>query len=508
MSISPNINPDDLTTSLTIYSNGKIISDTINVISVDVNREVNKIGRAEIVLSINIENLPEDEDMAFDEGNTIRIECGYSRNEVVIFEGFIKEQELSMFGEGESNLRVNCAEFTHNTTKTLKNRVFNNKSDSTIINDIFEEYGFSVVMDDMPITHQNLVQYNMSDWDFLLQRVLANGMVITVNNKDINISKPVISDALLNVAFRDSILSFNAKLNENTKIETGHVSGEIVFQGNALAVPDTTIEIGGLTKKINGTAYISRVAHTLNDGNWMTTVAVGYDEEKYKYNTYIATGTNHLHKGIVRNILTNITDGYVIEVELPLFNNINNIVLAKLSGFYSGDGYGACFIPELGDEIIIGFLNDNPGEAVILGTINTAIDAVNQVKGIVTKSKLQMQFDDSNKSIILKTPGGNIIEISDENKSVKLADQNGNKIIMSDSGIVIDSSKSLILKAADNIDFTAGAAINIKAATDLKLKGITIEALADMSFSAKGNAQAELSTGGQVTIKGAMVMIN
>ena len=35
-----------------------------------------------------------------------------------------------------------------------------------------------------------------------------------------------------------------------------------------------------------------------------------------------------------------------------------------------------------------------------------------------------------------------------------------------------------------------------------------IEAQADMSFVAKGNAQAELSASGQVTVKGAIVNIN
>ena len=79
---------------------------------------------------------------------------------------------------------------------------------------------------------------------------------------------------------------------------------------------------------------------------------------------------------------------------------------------------------------------------------------------------------------------------------------------MSQNGILLDSSKNILLKAKGTIDIDADMGINITGKADLNLKAINIAAAAAMAFTARGAASAELSAAGQVTVKGAMVMIN
>ena len=48
----------------------------------------------------------------------------------------------------------------------------------------------------------------------------------------------------------------------------------------------------------------------------------------------------------------------------------------------------------------------------------------------------------------------------------------------------------------------------IKGPSAVNIQGANIEAKADIAFTGKGSASAELSAGGQTVVKGAMVMIN
>ena len=79
---------------------------------------------------------------------------------------------------------------------------------------------------------------------------------------------------------------------------------------------------------------------------------------------------------------------------------------------------------------------------------------------------------------------------------------------MNDGGIVIESSKDITLKATNNVVIDAGAAAQVKAKSDIEMKGINIKANASAELTLKGNAKAELSAAGQTIVKGAMVMIN
>ena len=139
---------------------------------------------------------------------------------------------------------------------------------------------------------------------------------------------------------------------------------------------------------------------------------------------------------------------------------------------------------------------------------NPATDENNYIKAITTKAKLNVTFNDEKKDIIIQTPGGNKITISDDQKSISIEDQNSNSIKMTSSGIVINSGKDITLKATGNITLDATGKVSVTAKQDVAVSGLNISNTAQMGFTAKGNATAELSASGQTTVKGAIVMIN
>jgi len=183
---------------------------------------------------------------------------------------------------------------------------------------------------------------------------------------------------------------------------------------------------------------------------------------------------------------------------------------------YSANERGFYFIPEIEDEVLVGFEGADAEKPYIIGSLyhgknkppSAWPNPKNSFKGIVTKSNLRIEFDDEKKITTIDTPGGNKVIISDDQKSILLSDQNSNTVELNSSGITMDSPKDIKLTSKSKITIDGTSGIEISSTSDVKVTGMNINQTANVGFVAKGNATAELSASGQTTVKGAMVMIN
>jgi hypothetical protein len=120
-----------------------------------------------------------------------------------------------------------------------------------------------------------------------------------------------------------------------------------------------------------------------------------------------------------------------------------------------------------------------------------------------------VELNDELKIVSIITPAGNSVVLSDEDKTVTITDENNNVITMEGSGITIKSPKDITLDAGGKISLKAKQNIEVSSAGgDVALKGNNVNANGKAGVKLQGGASAELSAGGQTTVKGAMVMIN
>ncbi len=300
--------------------------------------------------------------------------------------------------------------------------------------------------------------------------------------------------------------------------------GNLDFQGSAKAKPGCIIEVAGLGNRFNGNVFVGKVVHTISDGDWITTAGLGIDPEFMTERENVTAppasgllpGIEGLQIGKVTKLDADPAGENRIQIKIPVLNSDPDTVWARLANFYGTAGNsGSFFIPEVDDEVILGFLNNDPRHPVILGSLYSSknvppydLTADNFTKAIVSKNKLVIEMEEDKKEITIKTPGNNQILLSDDQKTIKLSDQNGNTITMSDSGIKIDSCKDVIINAKANIKLTATSNIETKSTSDTKIQGLNVTGTADVGMTMKGSATAEFSASGQTTVKGAMVMIN
>ena len=310
---------------------------------------------------------------------------------------------------------------------------------------------------------------------------------------------------------------------QQLKAEMSRIQGRMQFQGHASVKPGVLLELAGVGKHFNGKVIAGKVIHRLQDGNWITDVEFGMPSYWFteEHNLHapeaagITAGITGLHIGIVLKLEADPESQYKIQVDIPLMKAATPGVWARLASFYASSGFGSFVIPEVGDEVVLGFFNNDPSCPVILGSLYSSkhaapypIAADNNIKAMVTRSKLKMEYDDGKKIITLITPANNKVVISDQDKSILLQDQNNNKVELSSTGILLDSPKDITIKAVGKVVIQATQNVEATAQMDVKVTGLNITNTANVGFTAKGTATAELSAAGQTTVKGAMVMIN
>jgi uncharacterized protein involved in type VI secretion and phage assembly len=188
---------------------------------------------------------------------------------------------------------------------------------------------------------------------------------------------------------------------------------------------------------------------------------------------------------------------------------------ARLCAPYATKEAGVFFVPEIGDEVVLGYFDQNPSYPVIIGSLHSSARPTpyanaddNHIKAIVTRSGAKIEFNDADKVITVTTPDKNKIVLSDKDRGIQLLDQNDNKVTLTPSGISLSSAKDIQITANGNVTVAAVGNIDIAAKLDLKTSGLSIHNQAEIAFAAKGGASAELSAAGQTVVKGAMVMIN
>jgi uncharacterized protein involved in type VI secretion and phage assembly len=237
------------------------------------------------------------------------------------------------------------------------------------------------------------------------------------------------------------------------------------------------VKLAGMGDRFNGSALVTGVRHRVDQHGWQTDVQIGLAAETLSAQADIvdvpAAGllpaVSGLQIGLVQNFTDDPAKEFRVRVQLPGVDQ-KDPVWARLALPDAGKDRGYFFQPEVGDEVVVGFLNNDPRQAVILGALYGSKNAPKEFKqtkdnfekGIATKKGIVLKFVDKDKaSMFIETPKKNKILLDDEAEKVEVADQHGNKVTMSKDGIVIKSAKDVKIDAAGNVEIK-GQKVDVK----------------------------------------------
>jgi uncharacterized protein involved in type VI secretion and phage assembly len=159
------------------------------------------------------------------------------------------------------------------------------------------------------------------------------------------------------------------------------------------------------------------------------------------------SGTSALVRGLRLAEVSEITDkGYILNW---LSGNIRSkSAPARAASFMAGKERGAYFPFEVGDEVVVGFVDNDEDYPVILGALWSAQDppppeadttSSNNTRTIVSRGGHALTFDDTEKAgkVTLKTKGGIQLVMDDGAKSLTIKFDETNSIVIDTSGVTV-----------------------------------------------------------------------
>jgi len=556
------------------------MSETYQVLSVVVTKQVNRISSAQITFKDGDpaqEDFPISNSDDFIPGKQIEILAGYHSDEETIFKGIVVKNSVKARKDSPSVFQVECRDENVKLTVGRKSKYFYESKDSEIIEEIASAIDLDKEIEATTFVHQTMVQFNSTDWDFIVSRADASGkLVFTEDNKLLVKTPDMDQEAVLSLRYGGNILAFETEMDARnqyasvkatswdgssqeviesesaafsgtlpgnidpdelsgiiglddyslshggsikdvelqewvnariSKSKLSKIRGRIQIQGFGNVKPGNLVELNGMGDRFNGTAFVSSVRHDINTENWISNIGVGisknwFAEEAKGVNDVEAAGMLPAIRGLQVGVVTALEgdpDGeFRVQVRMPLIDESEG-VWARHALLDAGENRGSFFRPEIGDEVVLGFFNDDPRNPVILGMLNSSVKPApiapaddNHEKGFVTRSEMKLMFDDDKKIIQIETPNGNVMTFSDDEGKVEIVDENGNKMTMDSAGILMETSSD----------------VNIKANGDITIEGTNVNLKASASFKAEGGTGAELSTGATAILKGSIVQIN
>ena len=595
MADSPLVNAEGVI-RVTVFSGGAKLADEAQLISLTVTRAVNRVPTARLIFAdgdMPNRKFPLSDAESLTPGTSIRITAGYGDDEQAIFEGIVIKHSIQISGENAARLLVECRDKVVKMTVGRKNATYSKMLDSAVIGNLISAAGLTGDVTATSTEHTNLVQYYASDWDFMLSRAEANGLLVIATDGALTVKAPDTSgEPTLEVTYGADLIEFEAeidartqfssasastwspgdqteqtatatppKLNqqgnidaatlagviglsayqiqsgaaiESTSLDTwakalqmkaglARIRGKMRFQGSAKAKVGALIKLVGVGTRFSGDVFVGAVTHELEAGHWITTAEFGVSPawlaEQHDVMAPAAAGLlpgiGGLHVGKVTKLDGDPDGQQRVQVSIPVLGSAAQPVWARLLQFYASNAIGAFFVPELSDEVVLGFFDNDPTHPVILGSLYSSnrappytLTAENNTKALVTRCKSKIEFDEENKVITVITPGKNKIVLSDQDQSILLLDQNNNRAELNPGGITLDSPKDIKVKANGTITLDAVGAINISSQADVKSTGLNVLCEGQVGFTGKGSATAELSASGETVVRGAMVMIN
>jgi len=597
--------------SYDIFINNKIIDEKFHIHKVITRKKVNKISRATIYIyggDTDNNSFSESDESIFNNGNEIEIKLGYEQSNTTVFKGLIDSHGISLDSgyqnsHSRSLLVLECVDKSIKLVNSYTNEIYEDSRESDIFKKILQKVdGLNFSVDQTESVYPVFPKYNNSDWDFIVQRSKANGLLVFNSNNNIKIIEPSFSNSSqLTVSNNGSTVSFHAqqkssnqfnnltinsiesfqnnKLSTNSKetnskllasdnfnknmiysttpdtiefnfahdlinsdiqsIANSHLSfsrlnrvfGKVKFRGCPSIDLNSIVSLVGFGNKFSTDVYVTEVIHELNRGIILTEIGFGLKDDYVTQNNNKSFNKHHninqitgLHIGQITEISGDPQNQYRVKVIIPQLSEIGNSIWegisdqgiwAKLSHSYTSEDSGFYFIPDIGTQVIVSFLANDPKQPVVLGCLNT-IDNIpyktmedgNDYKAIVTKNKMMLEFDELKNIMTLSTEKGNKIILNEEDQEITISDENSNYIKTSNSGIEINSQSDISIQAKGSVNIVSQQTTSIDASGDAILKGANIKNEAQVKFSANGSTGSEITSSGSTSIKGSMVQIN
>ena len=179
---------------------------------------------------------------------------------------------------------------------------------------------------------------------------------------------------------------------------------------------------------------------------------------------------------------------------------------------------GMVFIPEKGDQVLVGFRHNNPNRPFVLGSLFNGKSgggggSDNKTKSITTRSGNTVSLNDADKSITISDPSGSQV-LLDGKENILMSSKTSINLTVGSSSITINKEGKITIegveievKSSGSISNTSSK-VTISGAEEVAINGKNSTNINGASVNVSGNATTNVSSSGTTVIDGTIVKIN
>ena len=279
-----------------------------------------------------------------------------------------------------------------------------------------------------------------------------------------------------------------------------HCFGRGVVHGDPKLRSDGWVTITGVGERMSGPHFVTATRHRLSAAGYQTELQVGSPPA-------LLPPTARTDRGLALGVVEALDDPESlnrVRVRFPWRADGGDGVWARLANADAGDGYGAVLVPDVGQEVLVGFVDGDPSVPVVLGSLYNGaqqpplvVDAEkNAVRALVTPDGHTLRFEDGDSaSVALESGKGHSVVLDDKDSALVLTHaDSGNTIRLSADGIELEAAQG-------DITLTSSAGT-------ITLESLKLEAKASGPSKIESSATFDLKASGSLGLKGSLVTIN
>ncbi|WP_315515162.1 type VI secretion system Vgr family protein, partial [Prevotella histicola] len=293
-------------------------------------------------------------------------------------------------------------------------------------------------------------------------------------------SKPARQHALPRISNETELINYMGRKQAAETAETHYITAEsqvpTLRVGSVVSLYSSFLErVGNISKESLGNFIIIEITHEVSQGSYYknhfkaipaTIKALPSPKVRMPLaETQMATVLSNADpegKGRVRVRMNWQTDGMQtgwVRVMTPDGGSSSDVKSNR----------GFVFIPEVGDQVLLGFRHGDPARPYVMGSLFNGTTgsggfAANHKKSLTTRSGSTVTFDDTAHTILLQTTRANKIFIDELNGTITIS--SAEEVNVKTKNINIDASEDMKINVGRNLDLNVGEDANISIGGD------------------------------------------
>ncbi|MDF5711990.1 MAG: VgrG-related protein [Nostoc sp. S4] len=344
---------------------------------------------------------------------------------------------------------------------------------------------------------EQVTSVEVRGWDYIQKRLITSTaskekqMTQTGNKLGSSTSKAFRNLQTPKMIVVDKPVANKKQADKMAQALCDELGGEFVYAdakavGNPEIRPRGVIRLDGMGDRYNGQYYVTETRHFYNGRVYETEFGVRGLRAANLFTTLSAKKHLQPSETLLIGIVTDNQDPLKlgrVKVWFPALTEEHTSDWARVVAVGAGSNRGFDCLPEINDEVLVGFEHGDIHRPYVIGGVWNGKDAPPEkvddsvagrgvrLRTIKTRVGHTLQFIEEDKAssktgIRIETQAGHKIYLNDSQKCIEIETKGGHRIKMDDMGrsVSVKSTGNMSLDAAGNIDISATGTITVKGA--------------------------------------------